>query len=115
MRVIEGGLGWLNVQVTTTDFHPNVYIIAPVRAVVDGGRLSQFTSSDVEVQFLANNNVSTAYSPLLQPGSDGYNSGNDLIGLDGLEVVDLISLTSQRMCSCDGRADWSDAAVDQAV
>ena len=115
MRVIEGGPGWLNVQVTTTDFDPNVYIIAPVRAVVDGGRLSQFTSSDVEVQFLANNNVSTVYLPLLQPGSDGYNSGNDLIGLHDLEVVDLISLTSQRMCSCDGRADWSDAAVDQAV
>ena len=115
MRVIESGPGWLNVQVTTTDFDPNVYILAPVRAIVDGGKLRQFTSSDVEVQFVANNNVSTAYLPLLQPGSDGYNSGNDLIGLNDLEVVDLISLTAQRLCSCDGGADWSDAAMEQAV
>ena len=93
MRVIESGPGWLNVQVTTTDFDPNVYIIAAARAVVDDGKLRQFTSSDVEVQFLANNNVSTVYLPLLEPGSDGYNSGNDLIGLNDLGVVDLMSLT----------------------
>ena len=81
MKVIEGGVGWLNVKVTMPGMDSNAYILGPVRAIVDGGKLRLHTSSDVEVQFLAKNNVSTVYSPLLRPGSDGYNSGNNLIGL----------------------------------
>ena len=59
----------------------NEYIMGPVRAIVDGGKLGLYTSSEAEEQFLAKNNVSTVYLPLLKPGSDGYNSGNNLIGL----------------------------------
>ena len=59
----------------------NAYILGPARAIVDGGKLGLYTSSEAEVQFLAKNNVSTVYSPLLEPGGDGYNSGNNLLGM----------------------------------
>ena len=81
MKVIEGGVGWLNVEVTMPGMDSNAYILGPVRAIVDGGKLALYTSSEAEAHFLAKNNVSTVYSPLLEPGSDGYNSGNNLIGL----------------------------------
>ena len=81
MKVIEGGAGWLNVEVTMPGMDSNAYILGPVRAIVDGGKLALYTSSEAEVQFLAKNNVSTVYSPLLEPGGDGYNSGNNLLGM----------------------------------
>ena len=81
MKVIEGGAGWLNVEVTMPGMDSNAYILGPARAIVDGGKLALYTSSEAEVQFLARNNVSTVYSPLLKPGSDGYNSGNNLLGM----------------------------------
>ena len=85
MKVIEEGMGWLNVVATMPGMDSNAYLLAPMHAIVDGGKLGLYASNDAEVQFLANNNVSTVYSPLLVPGSDGYNSGNNLIGL-----IDLI-------------------------
>ena len=81
MKVIEDGAGWLNVEVAMPGMDSNAYILGPVRAIVDGGKLALYTSSEAEVQFLARNNVSTVYSPLLKPGSDGYNSGNQLLGM----------------------------------
>ena len=81
MTVLEGGVGWLNVEVAMPGMDSNAYILGPARAIVDGGKLGLYTSSDAEVQFLAKNNVSTVYSPLLQPCSDGYNSGNNLLGM----------------------------------
>ena len=81
MKVIEGGVGWLNVEVAMPGMDSNAYILGPVRAIVDGGKLALYTSSEAEVQFLAKNNVSTVYSPLLEPETNGYNSGNQLLGM----------------------------------
>ena len=81
MKVIEGGVGWLNVKLTMPGMDSNAYILGPARAIVDGGKLGLYTSSEAEVQFLAKNNVRTVYSPLLEPGGDGYNSGNNLLGM----------------------------------
>ena len=88
MKAIEGGAGWLNVEVIMPGMDSNAYVLGPARAIVDGGKLGLYASSDAEVQFLANNNVTTVYSPLLVPGSDGYNGGNNLIGL--IDLIDLI-------------------------
>ena len=85
--MIEGGVGWLNVEVAMPGMDSNAYILGPARAIVDGGKLGLYTSSEAEVQFLAKNNVSTVYSPLLEPGSDGYNSGNNLLGMRVIVVV----------------------------
>ena len=81
MKVIEGGVGWLNVEVIMPGMDSNAYVLGPARAIVDGGKLGLYASSEAGVQFLAKNNVSTVYSPLLEPGSDGYNSGNNLLGM----------------------------------
>ena len=81
MKVIEDGAGWLNVEVAMPGMDSNAYILGPARAIVDGGKLGLYTSSEAEVQFLAKNNVRTVYSPLLEPGGDGYNSGNNLLGI----------------------------------
>ena len=71
----------MNVVVIAPEQDLNAYIIAPVRAIVDGGKLSMYASNADEVAFIAANQVRTVYDPLLSPGPDGYNSGNELIGL----------------------------------
>ena len=81
VTVLEDGAGWLNAEVTMPDVDSNAYVLGPVRAIVDGGTLGLYTSTDAEVQFLAKNTVSTVFSPLLNPGAVGYNGGNRLIGL----------------------------------
>jgi len=81
VTVVEGGVGWLNVKVTMPGMDSNAYVLGPARAIVDGGMLGLYTSSEAEVQFLAKNNVSTVYSPLLKPETNGYNSGNNLLGM----------------------------------
>jgi hypothetical protein len=71
----------MNVVVSAPEQDSNAYIIAPVRAIVDDGKLSLYTSNADEVAFIAANQVRTVYEPLLSPSQDGYNSGNELIGL----------------------------------
>ena len=83
----------MNVRVTMPNMDSNAYIIGLVQPIVDGGKLPLYTSSNAEAQFLAKNNVSTLYSPLLKPGGDGYNSGNNLIGLYDLVVVTVSANT----------------------
>ena len=70
----------MNLEVTLPNVDSNADILGPVRAIVDGDKLGLYTGSEAEAQFLINNNVSTVYTPLLEPGSDGYNSGNYLLG-----------------------------------
>ena len=84
VKLVEGGVGWLNVEVLVPGLDSNNFFRSDVRAIVDGDKLKLYTSSDAEVQFLAKNKVSTLYSPLLVPDSDGYNSGNNLLGLISL-------------------------------
>jgi hypothetical protein len=79
--VIEGGAGWMNINVVSFNIDSNSYIIALVRPVVDGRTLGLFTSNANEVAFLASNNITTVFTPLLGPGRDGYNTGNTLYGL----------------------------------
>ena len=74
-------------EVTLPSLDSNAYILGAVRAIVDGGKLGLYTLSEVEAQFLMSNNVSTVHAPLLEPGSDGYNSGNYLLGLFVLYLV----------------------------
>ena len=71
----------MNLEIALPDVDSKAYILGPVRAIVDSGKLGQFVSSDVEAQFLTKNYVTTVFAPLLEPGSDGYNSGNYLLGL----------------------------------
>ena len=81
MEIIESGLGWLNVEVVMPGIDSNAYVLGPMREIVDGGKLGLYATSDAEAQFMAKIKVSTVYSPLLSPGSEGFNSGNSLIGL----------------------------------
>ena len=78
--VIEGGDRWMNVLTISADLDPNVYVLGPVRSVVDSHRLPLYAVTADEQQFFANNNVSTVYEPLLVPQDSGYNSGNLQIG-----------------------------------
>jgi hypothetical protein len=74
----------MNVAVFAPDQDSNAYILGPVRAIVDGGKLALYTLTADEAAFIAANQVRTVYEPLLSPGQDGYNSGNELIGLGSL-------------------------------
>jgi hypothetical protein len=78
----------MNIAVFAPDQDSNEYILGPVRAIVDEGKLPMYTSNADEAAFIAANKVRTVYEPLLSPGRDGYNSGNELIGL----CLDLLSL-----------------------
>jgi hypothetical protein len=114
--VIEGGSGWMNIAVFAPDQDANAYILGPVRAIVDEGKLLMYTSNADEAAFIAANKVRTVYEPLLEPGREGYNSGNELIGLclDCLSV--LLFITHIYTCfSCQYTVDWSNAAVDAFV
>ena len=81
----------MNVAVFAPDQDANAYILGPVRAIIDGGKLALYTLNADEAAFIAANQVRTVYEPLLSPGQDGYNSGNELIGLcpDFLSVLPL--------------------------
>ena len=103
----------MNIAVFAPDQDSNAYILGPVRAIVDGGKLSMYTSNADEAAFIAANKVRTVYEPLLSPGQDGYNSGNELIGLCSNFLYVLLHVNT--CFSCQYVVDWSHAAVDAFV
>ena len=78
--MIESGERWWHVKALTSDLDPEYYLVALVRAVVDGGRLSLFARTAEEMALFATSNVTTLVAPSFVIGDAGYNSGNLLIG-----------------------------------
>ena len=78
--MIEGGERWWHVKALTSDLDPKYYLVALVRAVVDGGRLPLFARTAEEMALFATNNVTTLMAPTFVVGDTGYNGGNLLIG-----------------------------------
>ena len=80
ISVIESGERWWHVKALTSDLDPKYYMLALVRAVVDGGRLPLFARTAEEMALFATNNVTTLMAPTFVVGDTGYNGGNLLIG-----------------------------------
>jgi len=79
--LIEGGVGWMNVQVSVLDIDANLIVVSAARAIVDGHQLPLFAVGAGEKGMIASNNFSTVYNPFLTSQHIGYNSGNLLLGL----------------------------------
>ncbi len=108
--VLERGERWWNVEATSTDLDPRYYMLALVRAIVDGGRLGAFAETIEEQALFAENSIKTLATPVFTIPDSGYNSGNLLLGMSSI-LIDVDSL----MLSCPSAAGWSTAAVDTAV
>ena len=80
-QVIEGGIGWMNVQVSVLDIDANLIFVAAARAILDGHQLGSFAVGAEEQALIGSNNFSTIYNPFLTAQYGGYNSGNLLLGL----------------------------------
>ena len=79
---MESGNGWINAVVSFWHVDPRLYLIALVRAVVDGGLVAQYAISNAEKSFFVANNVSTLGTPTFILGDNsGYNTANYLLGL----------------------------------
>ncbi len=77
----------MNINVVSFNIDSNSYIIALVRPVIDGRTLGLFTSNANEVAFLASNNITTVFTPLLRPGDEGYNTANLLYGSNSCVIT----------------------------
>ena len=80
ISVIESGERWWHVKALTSDLDPKYYMLALVRAVVDGGRLPTYARTAEEMALFATSNVSVLFPPESSVADQGYNSGNLLIG-----------------------------------
>ena len=81
MTVIESGVRWVHLTASASNLDPKFYLLALVRAVVDGGSLPSFAVTPAEIGFFVTNNVTTLAAPTFVVPDDGYNSGNLLLGL----------------------------------
>ena len=81
MTVIESGPRWVHLIASAANLDPKFYLLALVRAVVDGGSLTTFAATSEEISFFATNNVTTVAAPTFVTPDDGYNAGNLLLGL----------------------------------
>jgi hypothetical protein len=79
--VLEYGERWWNIKTVTEEVDPKYYMLAMVRAVVDGGRLREFAKTIEEQALFAENSIVTLTPPVFVIPENGYNSGNLLLGL----------------------------------
>ena len=107
--MIESGERWWHVKALTSDLDPKYYLVALVRAVVDGGRLPTYARTAEEMTLLATSNVTTLAAPrYIVCSAGGYNSGNLLIGKHSSDVMSNVLMQLQlphrdwTACSCSG-------------
>ena len=82
MSVIEQGADWAHLTAFASGIATGVSIVAPLRTIVDEGRLDTYATSADETMLLQSYRISTLFDPIVHPDVDGYNSGNLVEGLD---------------------------------
>ena len=81
---IEQGPGWMNIQTSAVNINPSIIFFAPLQTLIVGAGLKSQAVDAAEKQLFARINITVAYNPLGIADPDGFNSGNELIGLPAL-------------------------------
>ena len=81
VTVIEGGAEWMNLKSTTTNVAPQLYLTGDVLAAVTAGLLPGYATTNEAVQMFRVVNIASLAPPVFVADSNGYNSGNILLGL----------------------------------
>ncbi len=81
IEVLEHEIGWWHVIGTTSSIDSRLLVLGKTRAVVDSQRLGEFAMTDEEHGLLPKVRVSTLLTPRFSVASEGFNSGNELLGM----------------------------------
>ena len=76
---IEGGPGWLNVKVVTTQIPPDALYLTPVRNAVDNKSIKLYANTTDQLALLSSTNITRPADPFLIADDVGYNDGNFLL------------------------------------
>ena len=90
--LIESGEGWTHVDCIATNIPTTSYMLVDMQDLLLAGRLPSFAFTPDEQSFFVDSNVTSLSFPTFGINiSDGYDSGNALLGLS-LRICEVISI-----------------------
>lgn len=109
----------MNVKIVAGDVDPTTYPVTMTQAIVNNGELPSFAVTSAEIAFFMSNRVTTlSASTYGVSATEGYNSGNYLIGSIGppilIKFMCLVVLIDVD-CRCFSGVDGNAAAMESSV
>ena len=80
--MIEQGHDWIHLIVSASGIETGISIVAPLKALVDGGHLGLYATTTEQIAMLRSYRISTLADAVTYPDVEGYNSGNLIEGFE---------------------------------